>query len=262
VKDSPVPEGKQVVRPVASDHTMVFHHPGGQTKAHSHPAWNVVVPLAGQINWSADRGPGRRAAGAVFPPHVAYRTSSAARHASVFVDQCHLGLGPGSGRPIALDADTVLRLRATWSPDQVSSPEESARETVVLLRGRDLLPAPVSIDPRVAAALRGLASADSIADIAAVVGLSPSRLRALVHAHTGTSAMHLRMWQRLRAAILSLPAKPIALAAIDAGFADQAHLTRTAVRLLGQTPGDLARLLGSGQGRRHTAYEAALAVAA
>jgi methylphosphotriester-DNA--protein-cysteine methyltransferase len=70
------------------------------------------------------------------------------------------------------------------------------------------------------------------------------------------------MWQRLRAAILSLPAKPIALAAIDAGFADQAHLTRTAVRLLGQTPGDLARLLGSGQSRRHTDNEAALAVAA
>jgi AraC-like DNA-binding protein len=36
--------------------------------------------------------------------------------------------------------------------------------------------------------------------------------------------------------MLSMTDNPIALAAADAGFADQAHLTRTANRLLGQTP--------------------------
>ncbi|HEX6325610.1 MAG TPA: helix-turn-helix domain-containing protein [Jiangellaceae bacterium] len=260
---NPVIEGNQLDRPAAVNHTLVLHHAEGQTiRAHSHPAWNVVVPLAGQINWSADRGPGRRAAGAVFPPNVAYRSGSGARHSSVFIDPWHLGLGPGSGRPIALDVDSVRHLRAIWSPDQVADPDESARATVVLLRRRDLLPAPVAIDPRVVAALRDLASAESVADIAAAVGLSPSRLRALVQVQTGTSPTHLRRWQRLRTAILSLPAKPIALAAIDAGFADQAHLTRTAVRLLGQTPGELARLLGNGQRRRHADVGPALAAAA
>lgn len=229
---------------------MVFHQPGGRTiRKHAHPAWNVVVPLAGQITWSADRYPGRRTAGAVFPPHVAYRTSSAARHASVFIDPWNYGLGPGPGRPIALDGDTVRQLRARWSPDGAGDPAASARETVLLLRRRDVLPAPVAIDPRVTAALGDIAAADSVTEIAATIGLSPSRLRALIHAQTGTSPMHLRMWQRLRAAILSLPTKPIAVAAIDAGFADQAHLTRTATRLLGQTPGDLARLLGGGHSR-------------
>ena len=263
MQHSPVIEGNQADRPPAANHTMVFHHPGGQTiRAHSHPAWNVVVPLCGQINWSTDRGPGRRAPGAVFPPNVAYRTGSGAGHTSVFIDPWHLGLGPGSGRPIALDFDSVRHLSAAWSPDQVTNPDESARDVVVLLRRRDLLPSPVEIDRRVVAALRDLASAESVADIAAAVGLSPSRLRALVQVQTGTSPMHLRRWQRLRTAILSLPAKPIALAAIDAGFADQAHLTRTAVRLLGQTPGELARLLGSGQRRRHADVGRALAAAA
>lgn len=242
---------------------MVFHHPGGQTiKEHAHPAWNVVVPLAGQIDWNAGQGRGRRSAGAVFPPHVAYRASSVARHASVFIDPWNLGLGPGPGRPIALDGDTVRQLRAHWSPDEAGNPDQAARETVALLRRRDVLPAPMSIDPRVVAALRGLVSAESIADIAAVVGLSPSRLRALIHAQTGTSPMYLRMWQRLRAAIRSLPTTPIALAAINAGFADQAHLTRTATRLLGQTPGDLARLLGGVRSRHHGDVGAALAAAA
>jgi AraC-like DNA-binding protein len=70
------------------------------------------------------------------------------------------------------------------------------------------------------------------------------------------------MWRRLRAAILDLPAKPIALAAFDAGFADQAHLTRTATRLVGQTPGDLARLLDATPHRRHDERSPALTAAA
>jgi AraC-like DNA-binding protein len=180
----------------------------------------------------------------------------------VFIDSWHLGLGPGSGRPIALDVPTVVRLRALWIPDRVGDPDGCARETVALLRRRQVLPAAVPIDPRAAAALRDLTAVESMAGIAAAVGLSPSRLRALIHAQTGTSPARLRMWQRLQMAILSLAAKPIALAAIDAGFADQAHLTRTTTRLLGQTPGDLARLLGGGRSRRHDHGAPALSAAA
>ena len=236
----------------AALHTMVFHYPEGQTiKEHVAPAWNVVIPVAGHINWRAGRGHGQGVAGAVFPPQIAHHTSSAARHTSVFIDPWHFGLGPGSGRPIALDDPTVLQLRALWALDQVGDSEEPARETVAILRRCDLLPAAVSVDPRVAAALRNLAAAESLADIALAVGLSPSRLRALFHAYTGTPPARLRMWQRLRVAIASLSAKPIALAAIDAGFADQAHLTRTATRLLGQTPADLAPVLLSGRSHRH-----------
>jgi AraC-like DNA-binding protein len=50
--------------------------------------------------------------------------------------------------------------------------------------------------------------------------------------------------------MVDLVDKPIALAAVDAGFADQAHLTRTATRLIGRTPGDLARMLQAPGARR------------
>jgi AraC-like DNA-binding protein len=96
----------------------------------------------------------------------------------------------------------------------------------------------------VAAALPNLEFADCLDQVAAAVRLSSSRLRALVHEQTGAPPAQWRMWQRLRAAILDLPAKPIALAAVDAGFADQAHLTRTVRATLGTTPARVRRAFG------------------
>jgi len=183
-------------------------------------------------------------------------------HVSVFIDPWHLQLGPGHRRAIPLDLRTAEQLRAVWPLGDAGDPDERARETVVLLRRRDLLPRRVAIDTRVAAVLPNLAVAECLDQVAAAVRLSPSRLRALVHEQTGAPPAQWRMWRRLRAAILDLPAKPIALAALDAGFADQAHLTRTATRLVGQTPGDLARLLDDTPHRRHDERIPALTAAA
>jgi len=248
----------------AGVNTMVLHHPAGQAvKEHAHPAWSIAIPrAAGQISWWTGQGRAWHAAGVIFPPQVAHRVSSAAGHVSVFIDAWYLELGPGHRRAIPLDHTTVEHLRALWSPDDTADPDQRARQSVAFLRRRDLLPPAVAIDPRVAAALPGLAAADRVKQVAAAVGLSPSRLRALIHDQTGTQPARLRTWQRLRAAILSLPAKPIALAACDAGFADQAHLTRTATRLVGQTPGDLARTLASTPHPRHHHRTPTLATAA
>lgn len=252
------------VRLRAGVHTMVLHHPAGQTvREHAHPAWNIAIPrAAGHLTWGTGQGPARRAAGVIFPPQVAHRVSGAAGHVSVFIDAWSLGLGPGHGRAIPLDPCTVEHLRALWSPHDAGDPDQRARQSVVFLRRRDLLPPAVAIDPRVAAALRDLAAAECVEQVAAAVGLSASRLRALIHDQTGTPPARLRTWQRLRAAILSLPAKPIALAACDAGFADQAHLTRTATRLVGQTPGNLARTLANAPNPRHYHRTPGLATAA
>jgi AraC-like DNA-binding protein len=154
-------------------------------------------------------------------------------------------LGPGRHAAIALDSPTVKYLRALWSKVDGADLDTNARETMTYLRRRGVVPSAVALDPRVAAALQDLPAAEFVDHLAASVGLSPSRLRALVHDLTGMPPSRLRLWQRLRIAMLSLPDKPIALAAADAGFADQAHLTRTATRLLGQTPGQLARMLRS-----------------
>jgi AraC-like DNA-binding protein len=237
-------EAHAQARLLAGAHTMVLHVPGGPAGSEqAHPQWTILLPLAGHIVWWTGQYPGRREAGVIFPPRVPYRASSRAGHISVFIDSWFQGLGPGQHTAVPLGDPTVSHLRFLWSRADVADLDESAREALAYLRREGVLPPAVVIDPRVETALRDLRAAECVDHLAAGVGLSPSRLRALIRDLTGISPARLRMWQRLRAAMLSLPDTPIALAAADAGFADQAHLTRTTTRLVGRTPGELARTL-------------------
>jgi AraC-like DNA-binding protein len=231
---------------------MVLHDPAGSAEPErARPEWMILLSPAGHVEWWIGRCPGERAPGVIFPPQFSCQVSFAGAHMAVLIDPWYQGLGPGLGTAVPLDLATVEYLAGCWSTVGADDLDERARETVNHLRRRNLLPPAVAIDPRVAAAVRDLDATDGVAGAAAGVGLSPSRLRALVHDLTGTSPARLRMWRRLRTAMLGLVDKPIALAAADAGFADQAHLTRTATRLIGQTPGDLARMLQAPGARRH-----------
>ncbi|KUN09486.1 hypothetical protein AQI95_06160 [Streptomyces yokosukanensis] len=101
---------------------------------------------------------------------------------------------------------------------------------------------PTALDPRVAHAVHVCTLRDPdmpLASVAGEVGLSAPRLRALVRQDVGIALARLRRWSRLRAAIACLPTGPAALAAATAGFADQAHLTRTARDFIGRTPASL-----------------------
>ncbi|MEV2272631.1 helix-turn-helix domain-containing protein [Nonomuraea africana] len=69
---------------------------------------------------------------------------------------------------------------------------------------------------------------------------SPPPLRRL-RAEVGIPLVRLRQWARLRSAIAHLSGHHVAQAAAAAGFADQAHLTRTARGLLGRTPSSIRR---------------------
>jgi AraC-like DNA-binding protein len=238
-------------RLIAGLHTMVLQDPSGSAgPERAFPVWTILLSLAGHIEWRTGRSPGR-APGVIFPPQLFHHASCATGHLTVFIDPWYQGLGPGQGSAVPLDSGTVEYLAGRWSTVDTADLGERARETVTYLRHRLLLPPPVAIDPRVSAAVQGMHVADGVAGAAADVGLSPSRFRALVHDLTGTSPARVRTWRRLRTAVLDLADKPIALAAADAGFSDQAHMTRTASRLLGHTPGDLVRMVqGSRAGRR------------
>jgi AraC family transcriptional regulator of arabinose operon len=97
------------------------------------------------------------------------------------------------------------------------------------------------LDPRLAAALELLTRetrGDAVAAASAHAGLSPSRLRALTQARFGIPFAKLLQWRKVRLACLALArGASLAEAAVDAGFADQAHLTRTMSRVMGLTPG-------------------------
>lgn len=128
-------------------------------------------------------------------------------------------------------------------PTLVAALTESADIRDLMVRLEQRLPgAEAPIDPRLAAALRHLerqTSGDAVAAASAVSGLSTSRLRALARDQFGVPFGKLVLWKKVRLACLAM-ARGASLvdAGLDAGFADQAHLTRTMADVIGLTPGE------------------------
>lgn len=138
-----------------------------------------------------------------------------------------------------LEPDPIAALPAALV-DELSEPLR-IRELMARLQQR--LPGGAApIDPRLAAALRHLeqqTAGDAVAAASAASGLSPSRLRALSQAQFGVPFGKLVMWKKVRVACLAMArGANLVDASLDAGFADQAHLTRTMADVIGLTPGE------------------------
>lgn len=96
-------------------------------------------------------------------------------------------------------------------------------------------------DPALAEALTALAEARDVRRAARGSGLHVRTLQRLVAQETGeTPLFWLRLARARRAARAVAAGTPLADAAADFGFSDQAHLTRETVRFIGTTPGRLA----------------------
>ncbi|KAA0083738.1 AraC family transcriptional regulator [Mycolicibacterium sp. P9-64] len=110
------------------------------------------------------------------------------------------------------------------------------------LREEDLSRAGVGqysqLDPRLVRTLNALSDRSaSLPSLAADVGLSPQRLRALARSQLGMPLARWKVWTRLlRAAEALLAGQSLAEAASTAGFSDQAHLTRQMREMMGLTP--------------------------
>jgi AraC-like DNA-binding protein len=108
---------------------------------------------------------------------------------------------------------------------------------------------PPQIDARLAKALRLVGAIEGpqpVAHAAAAVGLSTARLRALAKQELGWPLSDWFAWRRLEKAVSSMKAGDgLAIAAADAGFADQAHMSKAMRRLLGITPGTLGSILAN-----------------
>ncbi|TDW21804.1 AraC family transcriptional regulator [Kribbella kalugense] len=111
------------------------------------------------------------------------------------------------------------------------------------LREEDLGPAATrasgGFDPRLVEAME-LTLTEwqlSMPELAARVGISPQRLRSVAREALGMPLSRWRIWTRLRRAAEALAAgQSLADAAVTAGFADQAHLTRWMREMIGLTP--------------------------
>lgn len=119
----------------------------------------------------------------------------------------------------------------------------SGREVIRLFTEGVEIPRPA--DPRILLALDylrdHLAGPVSLAQIAAVVGLSPSRFRHLFVAELGLPFRSYVLWRRLTSAVDAFAAgESLTTAAYRAGFADSAHLSRTFRRMYGMSAASLA----------------------
>ncbi|MGW6735454.1 helix-turn-helix domain-containing protein [Streptomyces sp. NPDC055013] len=208
---------------------------------HRLPAWKAVLPISGHAQLLQSGRPMVAAPGLIVPPQLAHACAATSPYIVLFVDSWLLPSCPG---PIRLDAGQVRRLLAALGTTDSNGPSTCVDLAAGHTELRALAGCPTPLDPRVAHAVRLCTSRDPdmpITSIAIEVGLSTARLRALVRQDVGIALTRLRRWGRLRTAIADLAGSSAAMAAATAGFADQAHLTRTARDFLGRTPASLRR---------------------
>ncbi|GAA1590397.1 hypothetical protein GCM10009678_85930 [Actinomadura kijaniata] len=200
----------------ASGPVTVFAEDGpAAVTRHAHPAWKLVLCASGHVEIDG-RG---RAPGVLVPPRLPHTAATTGPYTAVFLDPWQISRPYA---PLPLDERTTRRLLAADPPDLAAA-----------------LGRPAVLDPRLAHALDHLAHAARLEDLAAEVGLSAHRLRALTRSAVGVPLARLRQWARLRVAVTALADVPPADAAHLAGLADQPHLTRLSRGLLGRTPRSL-----------------------
>lgn len=202
---------------------------GGGGPIHRHGAFQIVVAVRGDLAMVDLSGARHQAAALVVSPMAPHRILAAAELLTYFIE------------PHCLFAD---RLRARYPAGIAAALALSG------LSGRDVADAcrapSRELDPRLVSALAILAERSvPMPDLAAAVGVSPQRLRALARRELGMPLTRWRIWARLRDAVEALQSGvPLAEAAVVAGFSDQAHFTRQMREMMGLRPTVVLQAIG------------------
>jgi len=143
-----------------------------------------------------------------------------------------LGLPLSELRDLRVGLDELDRALAERLPGDLE-PDEALRRIAEIAR---TAPPP---DAAIAEAARQLADPDTrVETLADDLGLSERQLRRRCHAGAGYGPKTLQRVLRFRR-FLATANGDLARAALDAGYADQSHLTRECTRLAGQPPAAL-----------------------
>jgi AraC-like DNA-binding protein len=213
------------------EHYAVYRGPIIEGKPHRHAAFQIAIGVDTEVAVVDGAGIRHRGSVLVIPPMT--RHALMATHGLVmYLIDPHCVFADGLRQRCADQISVVSELGALQEHDIVS-PGRAA-----------------TLDQRLVEAMTILASEDvALPAVAAMVGLSPQRLRALARMQLGIPLARWRMWSRLRRAAEQLQAgQSLADAADASGFADQAHLTRQMREMMGLTPKTIAPVV-----RRHGA---------
>ncbi len=215
-----------------------------RTTQHAHYAWKVHVGLDAPV-WvnSGERSETKQARVIVVPPNVQHATGAVGWSVALFFEPGLRAMpwretGPAyavSGSQarhlvgLVNEAVTSSRVDVCCFVDHVArgifAPETHTR----------------SLDARVSAALAAIRRDVDVdlRSLASALRLSLDRLTHLVSEQTGMPLRRHALWQRvLRVLGAGAPPASLAAAALEAGFSDHAHMTRSFRRFLGRAPSE------------------------
>jgi AraC-like DNA-binding protein len=231
--------------------------PGDAADLHAHHAMHLVVAVRGDLAVrTRARGPAQRGPAVIVAADTPHAIDArGADVVIVFIDpESALGLGLGTGEPVRVVGDAEA---APWRAALATPGALTAATVDAWLRAA--VPGagpPRTIHPRVRRVLRHLRDAAleredvAIDALAAVAGLSATRLLHVFTASVGVPIRPYVRWLRVQRAAAALAAgATVTDAAHRAGFSDAAHLTRTIRRVFGTTPRALVRNSAGGQTR-------------
>lgn len=215
---------------VLGDACALFVGSGGRTPMHRHLAYKFVIGLDRPVE--VVDGDGGRRRGRLLPVLPGSLHQVLADDARVGLYYADAGTFPNSTLPGARTIRALVSLcRRLDSGDEA---------TIRSLKTVPMLDGSCSADSRVTAVVGEMRRPGntSLEAIASRVGLSHSRFSHLFTSTVGGAPARYRRWRRLWiAAELLGRGERIVDAALEAGFSDSAHLTRTFVEMLGITPG-------------------------
>ena len=216
------------MRFVIRDGYARYQGPVGSGTRHRHAAFQLAI--GAEVAMVDDAGEYHRGPALVVPPMTWHRLLAADEVLIYFIEpQCAF-----ADRLRAYDGITVVE-----AVDGLQDLDATAAQ------------ASAGFDPRLVQAME-LTLTEwhlSMPELADRVGLSPQRLRAVAHETLGMPLARWRVWARLRRAAEALVAgQPLADAAVTAGFADQAHLSRWMREMMGLTPTEVLPALRASDG--------------
>jgi AraC-like DNA-binding protein len=213
--------------------SLVYYRPGEEQAAHRHHGPQLTLLLAGDYREESEDG-----------THLVQGPALGAKpagfeHANRF------------GAHGALILSVCLADAAAVPAYGVRGTEvlpHAEREAAALLRAVEArLDDPPRAPPLwLDCACRSLAQARPVSAVAAELGMHPVAFARSFRRHVGAGPAAYRQARRLARALppILLERVPLAEAAAEAGFADQAHLSHALRRATGFSPGQLRMLLG------------------
>ena len=229
----------------------------GRGQAHAHHAIQISLALSGHLRLRSDEtGEWSKYTGAIVLPHRRHQFDGCGESvANIFVEPEtpqgrslleRYGQAPITNIPSEMIEMLVAPLRTRFAAKaQNDGLIAASQRAVALLGGGEH--ASLSVDPRITRAIEyvrsRLSAPVTLTDAADVAHLSPSRFRHLFVAQTGISFRAYVLWARVESAVGACMEGRSSWteAALNCGFADSAHLSRTCRRMFGIAPTMLVR---------------------